>query len=610
MLAAFQTGTRSPDGKPGPNYWQNRSVHDITINVAPPSRTISATETITYTNNSPNALPQLVFRVYQNVHQPDARRDEPKPLDSLNAGVQIDAFSVNGQAIDLNTYPLFAQTGTTYYGLNLAGAELQPGASMKLSFTWHYDLAPAAGWKEGAVDDTSYFLAYFYPRVAMLNDVPAGIDGWDIEQHMALSGREMANEFADYTFSVNVPKNFVVWATGELQNPDEVLQPTYAQRLASSLTGDAISIIATPEETQQGLVTAQTDTVTWKWKAENVTDIALGLSDHYTWDAGSVVVDPATGRRASVQAAYPVEATTFTDMVQHGKDALAFGSTAWPGVPYPYSKSTIFMGGADEEYPMMANDAAEGPADVGVRFVAAHEVLHSWFPFFMGTDERRYPFMDEGWTTAFEYLFNEQDLGVEQADKIFINFRSSYLNKVPYGGDLPIIFPAEWSRGAVTGRNAYEKAALGFLALKDLMGEEAFKGALQEFIARWNGKHPLPWDMFNTFNDVSGQSYSWFFNSWYTQPHYIDLTVGGVQKADASYAVQVQNVGGMPIPFDVNVVYADGTSETLHQSPAIWQASPSAATVQIAGDKEPKEVTLDGGIFVDATPDNNSWTSK
>jgi hypothetical protein len=245
-----------------------------------------------------------------------------------------------------------------------------------------------------------------------------------------------------------------------------------------------------------------------------------------------------------------------------------------------------------------------------VRFVAAHEVLHSWFPFFMGTDERRYPFMDEGWTTAFEYLFNEQDLGVEQADKIFINFRSSYLNKVPYGGDLPIIFPAEWSRGAVTGRNAYEKAALGFLALKELMGEEAFKGALQEFIARWNGKHPLPWDMFNTFNDASGQSYSWFFNSWYTQPHYIDLTVGGVQKADTSYAVQVQNVGGMPIPFDVNVVYADGTSETLHQSPAIWQASPSAATVQIAGDKEPKEVTLDGGIFVDATPDNNSWTSK
>jgi aminopeptidase N len=162
----------------------------------------------------------------------------------------------------------------------------------------------------------------------------------------------------------------------------------------------------------------------------------------------------------------------------------------------------------------------------------------------------------------------------------------------------------------MTGRNAYEKAALGFLALKELMGEEAFKGALQEYINRWNGKHPLPWDLFNTFNNVSGQSYNWFFNSWFTQPHYIDLTVGEVQKAGNGYAVQVKNVGGMPIPFDVKVDYADGTSEALHQTPAIWQANPDLATVQIDTAKEVKSVNIAGGIFVDSTPDNNIWASK
>jgi len=617
VRAAYAAGTRSLDGNPGPNYWQNKSVHDIEINIAPPSRTISATETISYTNNSPNDLDLLVIRLYGNVHQPNSQRGKLYPPEFFTSGIQIDKFAVNGNPIDPDPY--FSGSGTTYYAIRVGnpGSGIPPGATWTFDFSWHYELAPAAtsdtsAWKEGAVDDTTFFLAYFYPRFAILNDTPNVLGGWDIEEFTALSGRELANDFADFTFRVNVPKNFVVWATGELQNPDEVLQPIYAQRLADSLTSDEIITIATPEEMQSGQVTAQADTVTWHWQADHVMEIALGLSDHYQWGASSVVVDPATGRRASVQAAYAPEASEWASMIQDGKDALVFGSTEWPGVPYPYPKMTLFLGGADEEYPMMANDRAEGPFEdgSGTRFVAAHELLHSWFPWYMGTDERRYPFMDEGWTTAFEYLFNVPDLGSEMANEVFINFRSAGLSTMDAGADIPIIFPADRTQGAITGRNAYEKAALGYLALKELMGDDAFKAALHEFIDRWHGKHPLPWDMFNTFTDVSEQNLNWFFTDWFFEPHYLDLAVETVTQNSDGYVVEIRNVGGMPIPFDVVATYTDGSSEVLRQNPAIWQGSPPVVVVQLDRAEAPTSVLLDGGIFVDLVPEDNRWEAQ
>ncbi|NTU83134.1 MAG: META domain-containing protein [Chloroflexales bacterium] len=611
VKAAFAAGTHSPDGKPGPNYWQNRSVHDIAITIAPPSRTISATETITYTNNSPNPMPILGLRLYMNVHKPVALREEHMPAEFLNDGITIGEVRLNGQPIIPGQFIPFGQTAAI---LKLA-EPLASGASITVDTTWSYDLAPANGWKEGVIDDTSFYLAYFYPRVALYAGTESPLLlNFDLDEFTARSGREAVNEFADFTVSVNAPKNFVVWATGDLQNPDEVLQPEYAKRLADSFTSDQVVKIASPEETQQGLVTTQSDTVTWRWKADNVSDFALGLSDHWVWDAGSVVVDPASGRRASVQAAYPSDATDYTTMVEDGRAALSFGSTQWPGVPYPYSKTTIFAGGADEEYPMMVNDSPaikEEQAKKGVtsRMVAAHELLHSWFPFYMGIDERRYPSMDEGWTTAFEYLFDVADLGAEKGVNLFRAFRMADMARTLPGIDLPIIYPADSTRNSVVGFNAYQRPALAYLALKELVGDEAFKQALNAFIERWNGKHPLPWDMFNTFNDVSGQDLNWFFQRWFFEPNYVDLTVAGVEKTDSGVTVQVKNVGGMPIPFDVVATYADGTSETFHQSPALWQESPEAAIVQISGTKELATLTLDAGIYTDVTPDDNAWAS-
>ena len=207
----------------------------------------------------------------------------------------------------------------------------------------------------------------------------------------------------------------------------------------------------------------------------------------------------------------------------------------------------------------------------------------------MGIDERRYPFMDEGWTTAFEYLFNLEDIGQEAADALFIKMRSGNLVDPYPGEEIPIIVPADATRGLVTGNDGYEKPALAYLALKEYMGDDAFKTSLHAFIDRWHGKRPLPWDMFNTFDDTSDLELNWFFQNWFFESNYLDIALGDVQAVDGGYAIAVENVGGAAIPFDVKVVYADDSEESFRQGPGVWQDSP-AATNRDDHDRQGTEV--------------------
>ncbi|MBP7370365.1 MAG: hypothetical protein KA902_02905, partial [Arenimonas sp.] len=238
-------------------------------------------------------------------------------------------------------------------------------------------------------------------------------------------------------------------------------------------------------------------------------------------------------------------------------------------------------------------------------------ILHSWFPFYMGINEKRYPFMDEGWTTAFEYLRNREVLGVPAADELFKDFRVKLVGwaNAGSGHELPIITPHDslYGQTAVFAFNQYGKAALGYLALKELMGEVAFRTALHEFMARWHGKRPLPWDMFNSFNDTSKTDLNWFFGNWFFGYNYMDIAVGDVKQEDVGYRLTVRNSGGMAIPFDVRAEYSDGSSESYRQSPALWKSNPRTAEIRITSNKKLKSLTLDSGIFMDFNPADNTW---
>ena len=464
----------------GPQYWQNRGRYHISITALPPHRTITGTEQITYQNNSPDTLRNPVFKLLVNIHKPGAPRDGGAAEEYLTSGVHIDSFAVNGQSQawgnDANTF--------TNRRVHLA-TPLLPHDSVHFSFAWHYDVSVQSG-REGMIDSTTFFLAYFYPRVAVFDDY----NGWDVMDFT--DQQEFYSDFNDYDVSVRVPANYVVWGTGTLTNPDAVLTPEHARRLEASFTSDQTVHIATREEMVARSVTRQDSLNTWRFTANDIPDMTFGLSDHYVWDGASVVVDDATGRRASAQAAFNDTAVDYHSMVQFSRHALGWLSHNWPGVPYPYEKSTVFEGTADMEYPMMVNDNSFADT-VFARFVVEHETAHTYFPFYMGINETRYGFMDEGWATTFEYLIGQVDVGPAKAVDFFKQFRvAGWIQDPSPLEDLPIITPEDVLKNQAYGNNAYGKPALGYLAVKDLLGDAVFGQSLREFMARWHGKHPDP----------------------------------------------------------------------------------------------------------------------
>src|SRR5580692_8263037 len=443
---AYANETRSLTGKPGKKYWQNHGQYIISLTVAPPDNLIRGLEQISYYNNSSDTLRDLNMKLIMNVHRSGGRRGGADTL----AGIKIDEMQIRGVKTSWDNN----EAVTTNHMLNLADP-LLPHDSVTLNITWHYNLSHGRG-REGIIDSTSFYIAYFYPRVSVYDDYK----GWDTQPHTG--GLEFYNDFNDYQLDVTVPGNFLVWATGTLENPGEVLQPEAADRLNQSMTGDSVVHVATQQELADKKVTASNPRNTWKWLATNVSDVALGISDHYDWDAGSVVVDDKTQRRVSMQAAFADLSDDFHHSVQFGRYSLAWFSHNWPGIPYPYPKSTAFQGFADMEYPMMMNDSHVSDLAFA-QLVQDHEQAHTYFPFYMGTNESRYGFMDEGWATTLEYLIGISENGKEAADKFYKSFRVTRWIHGSHDKENPIITPS------VGGNNAYGKPSLSYLAVKDLL---------------------------------------------------------------------------------------------------------------------------------------------
>ncbi|GGH78286.1 hypothetical protein HNQ91_003902 [Filimonas zeae] len=591
---AYARGTRSLDGKPANKYWQNKGNYNIRVTVNPPDKTIYGSEDIAYYNGSPDALQSLVIRLICNLHKPQSPRSGYVGKDFLSNGVTIDTFMVNGRQISFNN-----DVGTVA-NVRLP-REIPSGETAQLHITWHYDVSVESG-REGMIDSTTYYLAYFYPRVSVYDDY----NGWDRIEH---SDRvEFYSDFNDYEVEIKTPKNFVVWGTGDLQNPKEVLQPSIAKKLEKTFASDEVVNIASFNDMKRQRVTQQNDWNTWKFKAAHIADVTYGISDHFVWDAASVMVDSSTGRRASVQAAYNDTAKDFHSSVKNSHYALNWFSNNWPGVPYPFSKMTAFQGYADMEYPMMVNDATTD--DLGFsQLVQDHEIAHTYFPFYMGINETRYAFMDEGWATTLEYLIGIAEKGKEEADRFYKMFRvTRYINDPSTEEDQPIISLSSQLSGSGYGNNAYGKPSLSYLGLKDMLGDTLLKKALKEYMNRWNGKHPIPWDFFYSFNDATGENLNWYWNNWFFTNNYIDVSVKDVVKKGENTVVTVYNKGGFAIPFDVIVSFTDGSFTTLHQTPRIWQTNQRQAEVTIPGNKTIRTVQLEGGLYMDATPKDNIWS--
>jgi hypothetical protein len=597
---AYEAGTRSWDGTPGPAYWQNRADYDIRVDFDPVTGLLRGRETITYVNNSPDTLRALILDIHANYYRIGTARDWPHSAVNLGEGAILDQISIDGAELD----PSPGAGGVQYMQNGMLAAVphvLTPGRTAVLDVTWHYTVNHGSHMRTGRVATASYFVAYFFPRVAVYDDV----DGWDV---IPYSGNlEFYNDFGDFDLTVAVPQGTLVWATGLLQNPEEILTERYARRYAEALTADTIVQIVDSTKYLRQDITAAADRNMWKFRAEYVSDVAFAVSDHYLWDATSIVVDSAAGRRVLVEAAYADTSADFYEVAQIARDAIEIMSQQVPGVPFPFPNMTVFNGLDEMEYPMMVNDHSIKEGRRFVVWLTSHEIFHSYFPFYMGINETKYAWMDEGWATFGDHYITNK-LHPEEWSNIFGMDR--YQPIVGTHVDIPIFAASDYSKRPAYFYSSYPKPAFFYLMLQDLLGKEMFFEALHEYMGRWNGKHPTPWDFFFTFNDVTGQDLSWLYRPWFFEFGYPDLGLRGVSRQGNGYRIEIERVGRSPVPVHVTITYADGSIETAHAPVSVWQDGDRVFTLEVPTDSEIREVALGADHIPDGDKSDNEWVAR
>ncbi len=596
LQKAYENKTRSFDGRPGPNYWTNHARYQIRVKLEPRSRTVTGNASIWYFNESPDTLNQIILRLYQDNRKFGMPRDWPIAKEDLHDGVKISLLKVNEQAIQTEDNEGIQRSGTNM-SIQLE-QPLLPGKQLQMEIHWQYMVSHLSNIRNGAYDSTSFFIGYWYPQVAVYDD----INGWDRYNYTGL--QEFYNDANDFDVEITVPQGFIVWATGRLQNPKDVLNKKILKRYRQALSSDEIIHVITAEDYQNGTVSQKDRSFkTWHFKAQQVPDFAFATSDHYLWDLTSLEVEK--NRRVLIGAAYKKESNDFYKVCGIARASVDYYSRKLPGVPFPYPSLTVFNGHGGMEYPMMVNDGSAQRWASTVH-VTSHEIAHTYFPFYMGTNERKYAWMDEGWATMLPFEL-QHNLAIEY-DPIARTIRR-YERVAGTEFDLPMFVPTiVYGHNAYrpTYRNeAYNRSGTAYYLLKKLMGKIKFKQALQEYIRLWHDKHPILYDFFFTFDRVYGQDLSWFWKPWFFGYGYPDLAIKDVFSDQKESTILIDRLGKLPVPVEVTVTFADSTQKHLSRNIDVWRTGLKGISLKVPANKKIISVELGNAHIPDADRTNN-----
>jgi len=589
IRTAITKGTRTAMGQPGAHYWQNRADYSIQVRFDPRTRLVSGTESIVYTNNSPDTLRSLLFKLYPNLYKKGASRLQTIRPDDVTDGVSVSNLMVEGTA---GNFPS-AAPGTD---ANIRVPPVIPGKSVRVSLAFSYTLNKNSHIRTGQVDSGAFFIAYFFPRVAVYDD----IDGWNRNPY--LGHLEFYNDFCNFDVDVTVPGGYMVWATGDLTNRHELLSATCNQRIDEAETKDGIVTVIDSSDLARGDVLQRKDSTTWKFHAVDVTDVAFAVSNHYLWKSSSLVVDPATGRRTRVDAVFNPAHKDFDEVVDFARKTVEGMSYRFPAWPYPYPHETVFDGLDQMEYPMMVNDNPLSRREDVIE-LTDHEIFHTMFPFYMGVNETKYAWMDEGWASIGEWLISPM-IDTSIIDRYGIGEYSSGAGKE---NDLPIITLSTQQSGFTYFLDAYAKPAMGYLYAMDLLGDSLFRKGLHRYIRDWHGKHPIPLDFFGSMNAGSGRNLDWFWKRWFYEDGYPDLAIKEVQHKGKAAFVVVANKGGKPLPVDLTIEFADGSKKEVHRSVGVWEKGNVETGVPVGSEKAIKKISLGSAHVSDTFPADNVW---
>lgn len=610
---------RAGSGAPGHAYWQQQVDYVIDATLDAEANSIEATATVTYHNNSPDSLDYVWLHLEQNLFRPDAigaLANEPESRfgyrGETEGGYKIRSLTSGGNALSMQTYDTMGRIDLD--------APIKPGETWSFDISWTFNI-PEFGADRMAMQHneqgTTYEIAQWIPTVANYDDV----HGWNTLPYLGQG--EFYTNFGDYTVRITAPRDHVVVASGLLQNPGDVLTAKARQRLEEAWKSEETVFVR--EATEVGNPEswpAGDGPLTWVFKSEQMRTFAWASSAGFIWDAASIANSGgahAVDGRTLIQAVYPKEAIDgWSDAVEMAQHAVAFNSEMW--YPFPYASATNVHGSVGGmEYPGIVFCGARRGGR-GLYGVTDHEFGHNWFPMLVNTDERRYPWMDEGFNTFINMYTAPDYYDQDPPDG------SQRSNRRRRGGGTmsnqqPIYtYPDRMWRGRL-GYLAYAKPGAGLLLLREgILGHERFDAAFKTYIQRWAFKHPQPADFFRTMEDVSGMDLAWFWRGWFYTNATLDQSIAGVEQVDDYDGqtdgdqpwvfVDLENHGDMVMPVWMEVTYDDGTTERHDLPVEIWYSTNKWTAGFDPGSRTVTRVVIDPQtILPDTDRGNNRWSA-
>ena len=597
---------RTGAGRPGPDYWQQRVDYTIRATLDPQAEELKGAAIIRYVNRSPDPLPYLWMHLEQNICSPGSvtnQLDQP-PLVFLGSVFDFSCKGFDGgftlESLTSLGRPLAHTIEGTTMRVDLR-RPLAPGATILLNVRWRFRVPPYGAGRMGH-DGDLYELGQWYPRMAVYDDVR----GWSHEPYIGAG--EFYLEYGTFDVALTVPATYIVAATGALTNPLEVLTPTQRVRLARARTSDTtVAIISADEAGDPGRTRPrQNGTLTWRFHADSVRDFAFAAAPGFRWDASG-------WKGIIVHTFYRPSAELWPEANRMVREALRYFSEQWH--PYPYSHISSIEGPIEGmEYPMITFDPA-GPTRSDLHWVLAHELGHQWMPMMVGSNERLYPWMDEGLNTFIDLANAARYFaGSPYGDSIEVNPLHLYGDHAIPGVEQALISrPVEVHDLFWTG---YQKPALMMQQLRyEVLGPDRFDPAFREYLRTWAFKHPTPADFFRLLRDQSGMDLDWFWRGWVLTNARLDQAVDSVVvRGDTLTEVHLSNREQMVMPAVLGLrVQEAGNPETstitLVRLPVdMWNLG-SRFVYRYRGTGALVGVVLDpNGALPDVNRANNSWS--
>lgn len=593
---AAPTAMRAADGRPGPAYWQQRADYTIRATLDPASQTLSGSETIRYTNNSPHALAFLWLFLEQNICDPASVTNqlnqpplvfEDTSFDfsclGFTGGVTLDRVGGRGRIFEHTVY------GTTIR-VELP-APLAPGQSVLLDLEWRFRIPEMGAGRMGR-DGTLYEIAWWYPRVAVYDDVR----GWNHDPYIGAG--EFYLEYGRFDVSLTVPADYVVAATGVLQNSADVLTGVQRERLARAVRStDPVAVISAEEAGTPGTRPSRGGTRTWRFVADSVRDFAFAAAPNFRWDA--VGWDGIL-----IQTLYRPGAADWEEAIRMAAHAIRHFSERLYRYPYPHA-TTIEGPIAGMEYPMLTFVA--GTDRENLHFTLMHELGHEWYPMLVGSNERLYPWMDEGFNMFADIGATEDYFrGTPYGDTYARGLLEAYpVHAVP-GQEQPLITRPVESRDLWW--TAYTKPALMLHVLRtEVLGAARFDRAFRAYTAAWAYKHPTPADFFRMMRTETGMDLDWFWRGWIFTTSRLDQAVDSVSTGPDGSTIHLANRGTMVMPAELAITFADGGRDTVRLPVEMWNLG-SRFGYRVPGGRRPTVVVVDPrAALPDVDRANNGW---